>query len=713
MTVPSRRRYRDSRQRMLVDMHIPDHDRRFLQSYDPAALIDQLAATGADGLMLYVQSHTGLCLWPTVTGQQHRALAGTDPVARVLERAEHHGLPACAYYSVQFNNWAAQRHPDWRLQPAAEALIGGGLLQRARYGLCCLNHPDYRRFVFDQLAEVVTGYAFDAVFFDMLWWMSVCVCRHCRERCLAETGRALPETIDWFDPGWCRFQAARERWVAEFAIAIREHVRRLRPGTDVYLNFALGLANWTRGVGFASAQGHDFLGGDFYGGAAEQLLVSRLMLNLSPGQPVEFMTTVAANLAEHEQLKPARTLALQNLTATAFGAAFLMIAALDPDGGINPAALERCRDGFAQARPFLDCVGGEPVEDIAVHCSDASKMSFTDNGKPLAEAPFDTPFEYPHLKALTGVCAKLQRAHLPFGVITRRQLADLSRYRVVVLPDVLRMDQGEVSAIREYVRGGGRVYASAHTSLTGSGGTRHRDFALAEVFGCHFQQTETGLMVHLEPAAGIGPDALAGQRMLSHWVGPERQPAVLRVTGDPDAEVLMRLNLPYGYPGRGSLDGNDWASIHSSPPWQSTAYPGVVRNRFGSGQAVYSAATLEAGDSAAHEALFVHLVRLLGEDDWSISCEAGTHIWMSAFRQPESRRWILSFLHHCEEEPAPLPAPVTFRLREVDGIRWTRLATVPQGRALDFTRRDGRIVCTFQPQGTLTMIAASYSPPTD
>lgn len=693
---------------MLIDMHIPDWDPHFLKHYDPVAIVDQVASTGADAMMLYFQSHTGLCYWPTKTGQQHRACQGTDPVALALRRAQRHHLPVCAYYSVNFSNWAAQKFPDWKLEPAAEGLIGGGLLHRPRYGLCCLNHPEYRQFVLDQLTEIVTGYAVDAVFCDMLWWMSLCVCRRCRERYRAEAGKPIPETIDWLDPDWCEFQTARERWITEFAIQIRLHIRNLRAGTDVYHNFALAAANWTRGVGFSSAQGHDFLGGDFYAGTQEQLLISRLMLNLSANRPVEFMTTVASNLAEHEQLKSAQVLGLQNLTATACGSACMLIVAIDPDGRVNPAAIARCREAFQQAMPFAAYAGGAPIEEIGVYFSDDSKMSFADNGKPLADAPVDTPMEYPHLRALEGVCNMLQRAHLPFGVITRKQLPDLNRYRVVVLPHVLRMDNTEVAAIRRYVADGGNIYASGYTSLTGTSGVRHQDFALADVFGCHFEQVEPGTMIYLEPTGQTSSAAIAGQRFVSQRVGPAGEPTVLRITRFPEAESLMTLNLPYAYPSTGTIDGKDWASIHSSPPWQSTGSPAVVRNRFGKGQAVYCAASIESGLDAAHEALFIHIVRLLGGDTWSATCDAGSRMWMTAFRQPAESRWMISFLHLSDEVPPPRPGKVTLRLRIQPGMTWTSLATIPDGAKLPCSRENGRLVCSFQPDAPLTMIAANY-----
>lgn len=701
-------RYRESYRRILIDMHIPDWETDFLADYRPTDAVAAAADAGASGLMLYFQAHTGLCYWPTRSGEQHRAFRGRDPIAESLEAARAHGLPVCAYYSVNFNNWAWERHPDWRLEPIASGVIGGGLLQRPRYGLCCMNHPGYRQFAAAQIDEIVTDYEVDALFCDMVWWMSICGCPSCRERCREETGREMPAAIDWLDPRWCEFQSARERWVIELAEDLRDRAKRGRPGLDVYHNFALGMTNWTRGVSFESAAAHDFLGGDFYGGRDEQLVISRLMLNLSPQRPVEFMTTVSANLAQHEQLKPAEALRLQNLAATATGSAFMMITAVDPRGTLNPAMLERCADAFGQARAYEPFLGGEPVEDIGVYFSSASKMSFADNGKRLADAPTDSPTAYPHFEAVRGACRALQRAHLPFGVVTRQQLSALGRYKALILPNVLRMDGKEVRAFREYVDGGGKLYASCFTSLTDTRGNRREDFMLADVFGCRFERPETGLMIHLEPAAAGCREALAGERCVSHWVGPEAQPGALRLAESSEGRALMNLNLPYGYPSRGSAEGRDWASIHSSPPWESTGRPVVVEHEFGRGRCIYSAVDLETGESAAHERLFVHLVDRLADGTWSFRADAHPNIWVTAFDQTDRSRWIVSLLNYTAELPAAGSGPIRLSLATPPGRQVANVSSLPDERRIEFSSGASGISIAIDDCVELRMLSIAY-----
>jgi len=707
------RDYRSRYRRLLIDTHIPDWDERFLKAFDPQDAVKRAANAGATALMLYFQSHTGLCNWATTSGQQHRGLVGRDVMTDMLAAARAEDLPVCAYYSVNFNNWAYETHPDWRMVPAVgEVIIGGGLLQSARYGICCYNNREYADFVATQTREILERYPVDCFFFDMVFWMTVCLCNACRGRYRQETGREFPEAVDWLDPRWCAFQEARERWLTEQACELREAVRAVQPGIPVYHNFAVAAGSWVRGFPFESARAHTFLGGDFYGGVGEQLLVSRLMLNLSEHRPVEFMTTVSLNLAEHERLKPQSVLDTLAFSTTACHAAFLAILAFDPDGSVNPGALDRVRQMFAVTAPYESDLGGQPIEEIAVYFSDASKMSFADNGVPLARAAAGSSTDYPHLHALSGACRILQAAHVPFGVITRKQLGELGRYRVVVLPNLLRMSEEEVAAFRDYVRDGGHLYASRYTSLTSTSGHRTDDFHLADVFGCHYAGMESGRMLYLSPSVASLSDALGPERALCHWIDASDKTGAVRLLPRAEGVALATLTLPCGYPSRGSVAGHDWASIHSFPPWQRTSNPAVVANVFGRGQCIYSAADIESGHTPSHDAFFLALVKTLAGARSALRCDAHPGVYATIFEQRDKSRWIVSFVNLTGLDP-PLPVPgFRFALTPADGDTFVRLRRLPGGEEVAAEiLENGSLAAQVPGFATFDMYAAEFASP--
>jgi alpha-L-fucosidase len=123
-------------------MHIPDWDEGFLSAYDPQKTAELIAASGAEGAMVYTKSHVGLCYWPTKLGRQHQGLAGRDVLAELVGELRSRDIGVCAYYSVVFDNWAAEQHPDWRQVNAASIDYWPFM----RYGVCCPNNGDYRTY---------------------------------------------------------------------------------------------------------------------------------------------------------------------------------------------------------------------------------------------------------------------------------------------------------------------------------------------------------------------------------------------------------------------------------------------------------------------------------------------------------------------------------------------------------------------------------------
>lgn len=571
--------YQRGWRRMLVDMEIPAWEDRFLADYDPVAMADLYARAGASSVMFACKTLSGVCFWPTAVGRTHPRTEGRDLVGETVEALEQRGIAACAYYSVIFDNWAFEHHPDWRFEPVQGWSRDGS--PHDRHGLCCPNSPGYRKYITDQIADLYARYPFECSFCDMTFWPDVCGCTHCRDRYRREAGAELPEVIDWTAPEWCAFQAARERWIEEFTGLVTDAMKRTSPGISVYHNFAPAVFDWRRSVPFTAARHQDFLGGDLYGDAIEQLLVMKLMTNLSPSRPAEFMTFATTSYMEHVELKSADQMRAQVLAAAAESVAFMFIEAIDPAGTANPGSYDRVGSAFEALVPYEPHLGGTPVEDVGVYFSSESKLDFAENGERLTvRGPARRG--YPHLTAIRGACRMLQRAHIPFGVITRRQLAELDRYRVVVLPNVVRMDADEAEALRAYVRRGGRVYASRYTSLVETEGVRHDDFMLADVFGVHLEREEPAGFVYATPATPRIEARLAPQRHLS------AQPregslagGLLRLAADPETEVLATLTLPYAHPEPGHFSDHDWASIHTSPPWEDTAAPLVVAHEFG------------------------------------------------------------------------------------------------------------------------------------
>lgn len=692
-------------------MHIPDWDERFLSRFDPAEYVGLCAAAGAEAVMVYCNSHAGQCLWPTTTGQAHRNLGGRDIVGESVELLHERGIAACAYYSAIFNNWAYEAHPDWRLVASAPGgLFGPG----TRYGQCCPANPDYLEFMLAQTEELVSAYPFDAFFFDMVFWPDVCVCASCRRRYREEAGEEIPGRVDWRDPAWCRFQAARERWLADAFRRLRERVKATL-AVPVFLNSDLLACNWVGGASAAISELNDLLGGDF-----EARAVFELSVALTPSV-IQYMYAISGYGGGASDLTSLEVQKARAMAAVAFGGQFMAIDAVEPEGQVNPDTYERLGDVFDAMRPYEDAVGGRLLADVGVYWSPAARVSLERDGIGLDELPAGAPMgpADPHWLALQGALRALNEAHLPAGAVSRADLARLEETPLVVLPALTRMDAEEVQAIRAYVAGGGRLYASGPTSVLSTDGTRHDDFLLADLFGCHLRGEATEALAYLKPAgeelaAALGPleyVALGEPSELERAYRPVPAPTVLEVAAAADAEALMTLTVPYAG-GRGTRDDHDWANIHSSPPWEDTARPAVLRHRFGAGEVIYSTVALEGARgrlAGASRRLFVELIRLLLGRPPAFEADAHPHAWSTAFHEPERSRFRLSFLN-APPDGAPLPIPlIGFRLAAPAGARFTSLRRAPAGEEVEFSLdEDGAMRAEVRGLELFEMLSATY-----
>jgi hypothetical protein len=710
MTGPGADYVRRQRQ-ILLDMHIPDFDEGFLRAFDPAIAVDLYAQAGADSVMFYCNSMTGLCNWPTESGQMHPGLGRHDVVGTTVELLHERGLAAVAYYSVNFNNWAYEEHPDWRLRPANPASSWGKDVNRM--AVCCPANTDFHAFCVTQLTELLR-YEVDALFLDMAFWPDVCACDTCRRRYADEEGAELPDTIDWLSPAWCRFQATRQRWLTEQYDTLAEAATAVRD-VPVYVNSTPMTMGWTYGFSDTLLARQDVVGGDVQERLFPLWSFGHAARRLSPGG-AQYMHAASTYVSGAAGVKPIDEQLAHAHVATVFGSTFMAIDGVLPDGSIHAPTYAALREVFDEMAPYEAFVGGVPLTDVAVYWSFDASVDFAANGRSLTSPPAGAPagpaVASPHTAAVHGACGALQRAHLPVGIITRAELGQLDQFPVVVLPNLLRMTSEEVEAFRSYVEGGGRLYASALTSLTLTDGTRLDDFALADLFGCHHVEPDPGVVTYLRPVGDELMDAIAPTALVPHGrvalAAPEPV-ASLRVRADRDVEVLATRTQPYN--GGHGTRTEGWASIFTNPPWEHTDEPVIVTRRVGAGQTVYSACDIEstAASNEPAERLFVQLVRNLLGGPARVEVDTHPCVWAVPFHDEDDHRIRLGLLNRQLDGP-PLPVPsVRVRVTPPAGRRFTALRRIPDGQPIEFHLDDaGHLTSELGELRRFTMVAAEY-----
>jgi len=684
---PGPRWFEKAWRRAVIDMHIPDWDPSFLSEFDPDSYVERLRTSRAQSIVLYAQSHTGLFNYPTRVGQQHRGLHGRDLVAELIERCHGHRIACVLYVSVIHDRWASDQHPDWRIIHPN----GGDFGRGSRHGFVCPNSP-YREYVRSWARELAERYDVEGVRFDMTFWTCVCYCLHCQKRWREEVGGDLPRTVDWTDERWVRFQRKRELWLGEFAALCAGTVKAARPNATVEHQASTYPGSWNNGAGWPLVAENDFLQGDFYGDALQGSFVRKLLEDLTPNRPFGFETSFSVSLQDHTARKSEALLETKASAAIADAAAFIFIDAIDPIGTVNPHAHERMGRVFDHLMPYYAELGGQRVADVGLFYSLESRFDMRANGRSVLEVDngADT-----HTWSTMQAARALIGNHLPWRVITRKSLGELSRLKTLVLSNVHHLDEDEVVAIREWVRGGGTLYASGATSLVRKDGQRQTDFMLADVLGVSLVKADWSDRAHYLAPASAGPDLFPG------WDAkyPAFVPGLaMDVLASKEATVLATRTLPWPAP-----DPRAFSSIHSNPPWVATEQPEVVLHRYGSGRAIYSASLLEEVPTLQES--FARLLRHLNNNP---TLELGAHptVEASLFHQPERRRHVLNLVSFQHDLPNVPVEGITVRLRVPQRVKSVRV--LPGGLALRMRREGDTVAFTVPPVHTLLMLALNH-----
>ena len=141
------------------------------------------------------------------------------------------------------------------------------------------------------------------------------------------------------------------------------------------------------------------------------------------------------------------------LYSLAFNSQFSAIDAVEPSGNVSAKFYEEdLRKTFDAMKPYegLVGVGGKPIAEVGVYFSDASRMSLAENGASLSSEIVNSvlPPTSHHVIGWIGASRALRINHFPVVTITKLQLKELSQFRVIVLPQVVRMSDEEIEAFK-------------------------------------------------------------------------------------------------------------------------------------------------------------------------------------------------------------------------------------------------------------------------
>ncbi len=656
MNASSKPWYTHLYRRHLTDMHIEDWDEQFLSQFSPEAYVENLKRAHIQVPMIYLQSHAGHCYWPTASGNMHRAFRGReDMIRRLVELCRAEGMHPVGYYSLIYNTYEEDRHPEWRIvdESGTSRRDQGG-----RYGLLCPNNPEYRQFVKAQIDEIAEYFTLDGMFYDMLFWPEHCHCDCCRALYRAATGRETYPERNWADPAYREWVALRDRQMGEFARFVTDYTKAKMPGMSVEHNYANAVAADSADIGSTELVNAacDYTGGDLYGDLYNHSFTAKYYAGVTQNPPFEYMTVRCdKKLSAHTVTKTEEALSLEVMLTAAHHGASLIIDAIDPVGTMDARAYDRMGRVFARQMPYEPYFRGKPVQDVGVWYSTTGR--YHRHG-----------LRHTSKTCAIGAVRTLIEANVPVGVVSN-VTENLSRWPMLMAPGIAGLSPKNRADILAYVEQGGVFYFS------GDGEPE----LIQQLMEASCGELTEEKAVYLAPTP-VGADLFGEFNAAYPFPTDMRLPVIM----GGDFEVLATLTLPYT-----KANERRFASIHSNPPGIPTAIPGLVTRRLGAGRVIWSAASFEGDERRAHKCLLTEILRAYAPQPFTLYSTAPRQVELVTFRG-EGELLISAVDLLCTEELLPVPdfkvsvlCPPTARVLRING----------EGREeeIPFTYGDGKV----------------------
>lgn len=436
-----------------------------------------------------------------------------EATRRFAEYLHHYGIRVGGYIgaSMMYETFFKE-HPeaqDWKQRDECGRPIYYEASQPFRY-MACRNNPGYQEFINQLLRIGVTYLKLDLIHFDQMASKpepDVCHCRFCHQQFIeylrnrysdaqladrfgfTDLGNVLAppfkefveaRTAELVNPimqDWIRFQA----W--SYAKRFREYdlyINSLNPNVALEGNPNIDFA-YAKGshnsVDYANLLDH---GDIFWSEEPQQAswtsdgrLVSKvrsfkiarragkaLFVYTSGSYGLNSSTLVPHidDLVSPPQLRIAEALAYNDMNIG-------MVGAISPDGvSLSPEA-QRYVEFFRTHKSLL--FGTTPLADAAVLRSFAA-VNFNPSKAHVSTVLYEQ---------------SLIQGKIPFAIVLNRDLASLSKYKVLILADQDALSDAELEAIRNFVANGGGLVATGDSSLLTEARVRRPKLGLSDLFG--------------------------------------------------------------------------------------------------------------------------------------------------------------------------------------------------------------------------------------
>jgi hypothetical protein len=551
--------------------------------FDAKTWMDQLQRAGFRSFVFYSKFHDGVCNWPS---KLQEIQPERDFVGEITAEAHRRRMKIIIYYSAGPDEWAADRHPDWRCVRRDGSVAGRfapGSKRWFKFSRCCPNSP-YRDYAMGQIEEILTNYDVDGFWLDVMDFPDRdpeepelghlgCFCPWCRAKY-----SKLTEGGSLFDIDQTHEQ---KQWEAacyrEFFEAARGIVQKKGSDRSITYNGCghVGEAHgssealpyyWPKTQALASylsVEGFHF---------AQAQIGPQCRLCRSDGKPYEIIC-VASGQTISWTPKNTDLILLEAMTVVAHGGTYCC--AMDPTA--SGKLFNSQIDQLSVATSYIDqhrelLTNTSAVYDIGIfHPSYLARQTSYSDDTALTSMS-------------NGWADILDQRNLPYSFLYPN--AELSPYSLVILDSSFPISNESVQKVAEYVRGGGNVLVELNPDQMASPAAKT---LLSTVLGVQILGQNDYEAMYL---GGLDPSISMGMTEMPTLVeGPSFriQPAGARAL----ANYIYPI-APWSY-------SRLTFAFHNPPSEQQSDHPAITINDFGKGKAIFVACSLGTHEIRRHQ----------------------------------------------------------------------------------------------------------------
>ena len=323
----------------------------------------------------------------------------------------------------------------------------------AKWPLCCYQ-TGYRQYCLDQLQEIVTNYAPDALFLD-IFGASLCYCPDCRHNFQAMFGYELPVHFTVGDAANRDIMTFLRHNEKSFLTEIRQKLAAIDPSLAITINFASHYpADLRNMLDYQFCE--PLLGDNWFSAAYSRDTAQDRYPLLMPG---EFSQVY--NYPSYDKY----IVELSEIAAKGCRVG-MYSGSQHVDGSLEMEEARRVGAAFSAIEamwPYIE--SREPVAYAAIIQSEISLSVGID--KFPQDAILRTKAPSPHLQAILGAMKLCDRQNIPWRIYTEEQFSqcDQSEIGVVLLPKVFVVSERLSADLEDYVSRGGLVIGTADSGI--------------------------------------------------------------------------------------------------------------------------------------------------------------------------------------------------------------------------------------------------------